>query len=828
MTYSFFKNNACTPGTAFTTETITVAANGSVPASSATGALANGSYAFQAAYSGNGNYNTATTECEPFTVNKATPSITTELHSGATDGATPSVIAVGSSIDLNSSVHDSATVTNGGFAFTGTATFEFFKNKTCTGTPDDSATLVALVSGVADPALAKSNLASGDYAYQAMYVAGSDPNHNDSAWSSCEWFHVNKATPTISTTLKNAATDATIPNGTALALGTSVYDTSAFTNLVGAFSPNGTATVTYSFFKNSACTPGTAFSTETVTVAADGSVPASSATGALATGSYAFQAAYSGNGNYNTATSECEPFSVNKATPSITTELHSGATDGATPSVIAVGSSIDLNSSVHDSATVTNGGFAFTGTATFEFFKNKTCTGTPDDSATLVALVSGVADPALAKSNLASGDYAYHAMYVAGSDPNHNDSAWSSCEWFHVNKAPTTTTTQVHDADHDDITNTVVYIGIVVHDSASVSGQVGAIAITGNVTYSFFKNSTCTGTPAQTWTVAVGTESPAQTITSLGDYCYKAEYLGDANYASSVSAIEPFRVLPHSLFTDTMLCTLTNNQFKLVYTPDQTNGWKLNASNPGQYYYNMFYTGAGNEDIELTLPYPWVTQGAVPIHVYSDVGVSTTNGTTCLTPIGELANSTTHVTLANYGDGTTPSYDFSKTTTVTIHVPALSGGFAYVNIHLDYGLKGTTGYAKGGSGNDAVRLNTSTVLIPDLKTYAFSDTTNGTTTVTSINTFKKDPGIGGLVLNGTGDPVKNAKVDIYQGTSTKATATVYTDEDGWYMWQYKWTGKAATFNVKMTPPLPYHQTTQTATVSLKANGYLIVSFTVLN
>jgi len=55
---------------------------------------------------------------------------------------------------------------------------------------------------------------------------------------------------------------------------------------------------------------------------------------------------------------------------------------------------------------------------------------------------------------------------------------------------------------------------------------------------------------------------------------------------------------------------------------------------------------------------------------------------------------------------------------------------------------------------------------------------------------------------------------------------VYTDADGWYMWQYKYTGKAATFTVKMTPPLPYAQTTQSQSVTLKSNGYVVVNFTV--
>lgn len=83
------------------------------------------------------------------------------------------------------------------------------------------------------------------------------------------------------------------------------------------------------------------------------------------------------------------------------------------------------------------------------------------------------------------------------------------------------------------------------------------------------------------------------------------------------------------------------------------------------------------------------------------------------------------------------------------------------------------------------------------------------------------------MLNSKGDPVKNAKVQIFLGTSKTATATVYTDEDGWYMWQYKWTGKAASFVVKMIPPLPYKQTTQSQTVTLKANGYLVINFTAL-
>ena len=47
-----------------------------------------------------------------------------------------------------------------------------------------------------------------------------------------------------------------------------------------------------------------------------------------------------------------------------------------------------------------------------------------------------------------------------------------------------------------------------------------------------------------------------------------------------------------------------------------------------------------------------------------------------------------------------------------------------------------------------------------------------------------------------------------------------TDADGWYMWSYKYAGKATSFTVK----LPAYGLQQT--VTLKSNGYLSVPFTV--
>src|SRR4051812_14318773 len=374
----------------------------------------------------------------------------------------------------------------------GTAAFQFFKNATCTGTPDDSATGVALVAGVADPALAKTSLAAGTYAYRAKYVAGTDTNHTDSAFSSCENFTVSAGSTSTSTELHKGATDAGTPDvlavGGSVALGSSVHDSATVTTS-DSFGLTGTAT--FQFFKNATCTGTPDDSATGVALVAGVADPALAKT-SLAAGTYAYRAKYVAGTDTNhtdPAFSSCENFTVSAGSTSTSTELHKGATDAGSPDVLAVGGSVALGSSVHDSATVsTSDSFGLTGTATFQFFKNGTCTGTPDDSATGVALVAGVADPALAKTSLAAGTYAYRAKYVAGTDTNHTDSAFSSCENFTVSAGSTSTSTELHKGATDAGTPDVlavggsVALGSSVHDSATVSTS-DSFGLTGTATF---------------------------------------------------------------------------------------------------------------------------------------------------------------------------------------------------------------------------------------------------------------------------------------------------------------------------------------------------------
>ena len=87
-----------------------------------------------------------------------------------------------------------------------------------------------------------------------------------------------------------------------------------------------------------------------------------------------------------------------------------------------------------------------------------------------------------------------------------------------------------------------------------------------------------------------------------------------------------------------------------------------------------------------------------------------------------------------------------------------------------------------------------------------------------LNYLPTDPGIAGLVLSSsTSNPVPGVTVEIYD-PSNVLVQTLTTDVDGWFMWQFKYTGKATTFTVK----LPAYNLSQP--VTLKSNDFAVVNF----
>jgi hypothetical protein len=152
------------------------------------------------------------------------------------------------------------------------------------------------------------------------------------------------------------------------------------------------------------------------------------------------------------------------------------------------------------------------------------------------------------------------------------------------------------------------------------------------------------------------------------------------------------------------LC-VPENQFKLIFTPDGKiwPGFKLNASNPGQTFYNLVYIG-DPAVLTISIPYPYVTVGGTPVHVYDGAEVGNVPGDDCFEPPAETLEGgalSTQWTIDDWIEGGANNPDVTCTQVcgpngvgfctfdvdLTSVTPSPSDEY-YVNIHLDYGLKG--------------------------------------------------------------------------------------------------------------------------------------------
>jgi hypothetical protein len=121
-----------------------------------------------------------------------------------------------------------------------------------------------------------------------------------------------------------------------------------------------------------------------------------------------------------------------------------------------------------------------------------------------------------------------------------------------VTKLPTTTTTKIHNAVHQDVTT--VRVGSTVHDSVSVAGQPGQPVPTGNVNVDWFLNGDCSGAPAansgSVGPLVIGALDAtfdatafAFTVNTTGKRAFKAHYEGDGLYQGSDGLCEPLTVV---------------------------------------------------------------------------------------------------------------------------------------------------------------------------------------------------------------------------------------------------------------------------------------------
>jgi hypothetical protein len=287
---------------------------------------------------------------------------------------------------------------------------------------------------------------------------------------------------------------------------------------------------------------------------------------------------------------------------------------------------------------------------------------------------------------------------------------------------------------------------------------------------------------------------------------------------------------------------MVGDQFRLTYMVDPAgSGYRLNSSNPGQFYYNVFHSGEVGADFNLTItiPYPFVTQGANPIQAHDWVDFTSPGGcfipgpnfgATITTDGGNKSPNGAQIILI--GDYLPQTLGTETRIYVSGKIPAT--GFVYVTIHLDYGLKGTSGWMKDTDGKTATNgVNPPavngpiTILSPqEYLFFAVRGSVRDEARPQSLNEFKKFAGFGGVVENCNGVLQPGVKVKIY-GPATNGSigplipgGEVLTDAEGVYLVAYKHTGKQANFTVQLPAFLPG----LTRTVPVKSNSFAIVNF----
>jgi hypothetical protein len=157
--------------------------------------------------------------------------------------------------------------------------------------------------------------------------------------------------------------------------------------------------------------------------------------------------------------------------------------------------------------------------------------------------------------------------------------------------------------------------------------------------------------------------------------------------------------------------------------------------------------------------------------------------------------------------GTYSSPTFGSTAHFTVSVLIPSNGFVYMNVHLDYGLKGMGGYTKSAISSDAIAgtCTTPATIVPivDHAAYTFSQTAPADIddSVYNCNVFKRNPGVGGMAQSvTTTNPTPGCVVKLKKNSNGAIVGTCPTDEDGVYMIGYKHTGAAAPYTVMLFLP----------------------------
>jgi hypothetical protein len=253
-------------------------------------------------------------------------------------------------------------------------------------------------------------------------------------------------------------------------------------------------------------------------------------------------------------------------------------------------------------------------------------------------------------------------------------------------------------------------------------------------------------------------------------------------------------------------------QFKILFTPDvndDPNLYKVSATNPGQFYYNVFYSGVvGTSDtFSITLAENFETQGANPVHIYSSLNGGAEG---CLTPINDVSHLFNIAIISENTITVTPNPEYD--------------GFIYINVHCDYGLKQTGGYEQhlyeDGDGIWRAHAEDGIIVIYDLfdHTFIVSGPVSDSEIIQNRNDFKKIRGIAGIIQE-SGVGVKDVDVTITGPSLPDGEVIVHTDEYGFYGYSFHHTGKKSEYTID-----PDRFGYDSVSTYLKAGRFAEVSF----
>jgi hypothetical protein len=330
--------------------------------------------------------------------------------------------------------------------------------------------------------------------------------------------------PEISTEIHLEPGDTAIADPFEVALGSSVHDSATATGPEALGDPTGD--IDFTFYKGACGDDSNLLFTTLDVPLVDGVAHPSDSSGALGAGEYHFQAHYDSDNEAVWADSDslCEPLTVNKAQLEIVTQIHDAGHNAVGDAV-----HVPLGSVVHDTATVTGAvdGFPI-GAISFTLNGN--------GPVGQVAAEAGYSATTEDSAPLAAGSYTYKG-YVEGNDNYIGGD--SGDEPLTVDKAQLTIVTAIHNSSHNDITNTTVPVGTVVHDTATVTGAVPGFDPTGAISFTLNTNPVANADPAEAGYSASTVDSDPL---AAGSYIYKANVAGDDNYFGDDSPDEPLSV----------------------------------------------------------------------------------------------------------------------------------------------------------------------------------------------------------------------------------------------------------------------------------------------